>query len=112
MSRQYPYAIAKPSPARRLALPLLALALLGSAGAHGGRADAAYSQCKQQLLTRYGEDTRVKLKRTRDRRGATEVTVRVQAGAESFVSTCTVTRDGAVSFTGPDGNAVAAVTSS
>ena len=102
----------------RLTLTTVALAavlmMIAAQPAKAGVAQGAYNSCQSALKQRYGQDTRVSLKRTSERGSKVTVKARVKTSDDAFTSTCVVHSSGQITLTGEDGRlfeAVAANTS-
>ena len=76
----------------------LAVLCTGSAMENAGNKNQALTACKAHITERYDEGLRTKLKRIRQRKGMTEVRMRVSVNGERFYATCAITSNGELTY--------------
>jgi len=74
------------------------LLITGSNVAFGGDKGEAMTACEHHITGLYGDDLRMKLKNTRQRKGGVEVKMKVTSGGERFTAKCQVGNDGKLTY--------------
>lgn len=82
---------------------MLIVSLVGLSGisniAVASNKNAAVTKCKQHILGLYGDDIRVSLKKTQQKKAFVEVKMKVRMAGEKFTARCEVTNDGILAYT-------------
>ncbi|MFV2089122.1 MAG: hypothetical protein ACC642_00550 [Pseudomonadales bacterium] len=85
---------------RSIATTIALIFVLGYSGAiEANRSGESYSLCQRAAISTHGEDTKVTLKRLRERREKTEVKLKVTTEDDSFLASCVVAHDGSIEYT-------------